>query len=134
MATWHRPMSPTRSVPARRGSASSRTRRSRRWRVGARSMARPPAEIGEEICDHLRPWKRRAIDRAEVEKCIALLVRTTAEVKQWPRDTGVREAVRDARAALKRLRKTLAAKPLRTFVGPKLHSVTQKRVKVIPDP
>jgi hypothetical protein len=81
-------------------------------------MARLPAEIVEEICVHLRPWKRCEADvRSEVDKRITLLVGIAANVDQWPRGADVREAVRDAREALDRLRKALGSKSLKPFVA-----------------
>jgi hypothetical protein len=97
-------------------------------------MARSHADIVEEICINLRQWKRRGADvRAEVEKRIALLVEIAAKVDQWPRGADVRKAVRGARKALDRLRKTLAGKPLEPFVVATLPSDVGRRAKAISD-
>jgi hypothetical protein len=80
-------------------------------------MARSHADIVEEICDHLRPWKRKRREadiRAEVEKRIALLVKIAAGIDQWPRGAEVRRQAAEARKTLARLRDQLAREPLRS--------------------
>jgi hypothetical protein len=73
----------------------------------------------EEICNHLRPWKRHEAEvRAEVENRIALLVKIAADVDQWPRVADVRKQAAAARKTLAKLRGQLACKPLRRFIDP----------------
>jgi hypothetical protein len=83
-------------------------------------VARPHAEIAEEICDHLRPLKRRGADvQPEVEKQIALLVRMAPDIDRLPRIGGdVRRQAANARKALGQLRTELARAPLQSFIGP----------------
>jgi hypothetical protein len=84
-------------------------------------VARSPAEIVEEICDHLWPWKQKRCEadiRSEVEKQIALLVKIAAGIDQWPRGAEVREQAATARKTLGRLRTELAYAPLQSFIGP----------------
>lgn len=100
------------------------------------TTARDLDGIVEEICDHLRPWKQHlgeADVRLEVGKRIVLLKDVAANVKQWPRRADVREAVRDARKALKWLRETLASKSLEPFVVTTLPSAVAERAKTISD-
>jgi hypothetical protein len=80
-------------------------------------VARSHAEIVEEICVHLRPWKqkRREADiRSEVEKQIAPLVKIAARIDQLPCGADVRRQAETARKTLARLRNQLAREPLRS--------------------
>jgi hypothetical protein len=85
-------------------------------------VARSPAEIVEEICDHLRPWKQKRCEadiRSEVEKRIALLVRMAPDIDRLPRIGGdVRRQAANARKALGQLRTELARAPLQSFIAP----------------
>jgi hypothetical protein len=90
--------------------------------VGAEVVARSHAEIVEEICVHLRPWKQKRCEadiRSEVEKEIALLVRMAPDIDRLPRIGGdVRRQAATARKTLGRLRIELARAPLQSFIGP----------------
>jgi hypothetical protein len=80
-------------------------------------VARSHAEIVEEICVHLRPWKQKRCEadiRSEVEKRIALLVKIAARIDQWPRGAEVRRQAAKARKTLAQLRDQLAREPLRS--------------------
>jgi hypothetical protein len=80
-------------------------------------VASSHAEIVEEICDHLRPWKQKRCEadiRSEVEKRIALLVRIAAGIDQWPCGADVRRQAAEARKTLVQLRDQLAREPLRS--------------------
>ena len=82
-------------------------------------MARLPADIAEEICNHLQPLKQRGADvQPEVERQIALLVKIAANVDQWPRVADVRRQAAEARKTLAQLRAELARDPLRRFIDP----------------
>jgi hypothetical protein len=75
------------------------------------------AEIVEEICNHLWPWKQKRCEadiRSEVEKRIALLVKTAAGIDQRPRGADVRRQAEEARKTLAQLRDQLAREPLRS--------------------
>jgi hypothetical protein len=88
-------------------------------------VARLPADIAEEICNHLRPLKQRGADvQSEVEERIALLVKIAANVDQWPRVADVRRQAAEARKTLAQLRIELAREPLRPFIGPHI-SISQ---------
>jgi hypothetical protein len=80
-------------------------------------VARSHADIVEEILEHLWPWKRKRCEadiRSEVEKRIALLVETAAQIDQMPRGADVRRQAAEARETLGRLRDQLAREPLRS--------------------
>jgi hypothetical protein len=79
-------------------------------------MARSHADIVEEICVNLRPWKRREADvRSEVEKRITLLTEIAAGIDKWPRGADVRRQAAEARKTLTQLRDQLACEPLRSY-------------------
>jgi hypothetical protein len=79
-------------------------------------MARELADIIEEICNHLRPWKRREADvRSEVEKRIALPTKIAAEIDKWPRGADVRRQAAEAQKTLAQLQDQLAREPLRSY-------------------
>jgi hypothetical protein len=84
-------------------------------------VARSHAEIVEEICVHLRPWKQKRCEadiRSEVEKQIALLVRMAPDIDRLPRIGGdVRRQAATARKTLERLRTELARAPLQSFIA-----------------
>jgi hypothetical protein len=88
-------------------------------------VARPLANIVEEILDHLRPLRgRRADIQSEVERRIAMLIQMAPAIDRMPRMRKVREQAATARKTLGRLRTELARAPLQSFIGPHI-SISQ---------
>jgi hypothetical protein len=89
-------------------------------------VARPLADIVEEILDNLWPLRgRRADIQSEVEKRIAMLIQMAPDVDRMPRiGTEVREQAATARKTLGRLRTELARAPLQSFIRPHI-SISQ---------